>query len=91
MDVVANRGRKRWVIEVKGIGSRSAMRVNYFIGILGETLQRMEDPTARYSIALPDISQFRGLWERLPYLAKKRTGITALFVDAQGNVREIAD
>jgi hypothetical protein len=62
------------------------MRVNYFVAILGEMLQRMDDPNARYSIALPDLAQFRGLWERLPRLAKTRTRISALFVDAKGHV-----
>jgi len=52
--------------------------VNYFLAVFGETLQRMDDPKARYSIALPDMAQYRGLWERLPGLAKKRTGITLL-------------
>lgn len=85
-DIRARRGDEQWVIEVKGIGSRSAMRVNYFLAILGETLQRMDDPTARYSIALPDVPQYRGLWERLPRLAKERTGISALFVSGTGDV-----
>jgi hypothetical protein len=88
IDVDAKRGSERWIIEVKGPGSLQPMRVNYFIGILGELLQRMEDPTAKYSIALPDIKQFRGLWERLPKLAKERTGINALFIDLDGKVVE---
>src|SRR5262249_1712520 len=50
LDVDANRGNERWCIEVKGCGSRPEMRVNYFIGMLGETLQRMHDAGARYSI-----------------------------------------
>lgn len=79
---------ERWLIEVKGCGSRSAMRVNYFIAVLGETLQRMDDANARYSIALPDMPQFRGLWDRLPRLAKERTRISILFVGADGRVRE---
>jgi hypothetical protein len=62
------------------------MRVNYFLGILVETLQRMSDPSARYSIALPDLPQFRALWVRLPSLAKKRTDIAALFVTPAGQV-----
>ncbi len=37
------------------------MRVNYFFAILGESFQRMAGPTTRYSIALPDMTQFRGL------------------------------
>jgi len=56
IDIDAKRGDERWIIEVKGPGSRQPMRVNYFIGILGETLQRMADPKAEYSIALPDLA-----------------------------------
>jgi hypothetical protein len=65
------------------------MRVNYFLGALGEILQRMDDPDARYSVAFPDIAQFRRLWERLPALAKKRTGISALFVAASGEITHV--
>lgn len=86
IDISANRGTKRWVIEVKGEGSRQPMRVNYFLAILGETLQRMNDPESDYSIALPDMQQFRNLWERLPLLAKQRTGISILFVDHNGKI-----
>lgn len=35
-----------------------------------------------------DIAQFRGLWERLPKLAKQRTQIAALFATSQGAVTE---
>ena len=91
IDIRGFRDGKRWVIEVKGIGSRPEMRVNYFIGILGETLQRMDDPAAKYSIALPDVPQFRRLWDRLPRLAKQRTKISALFVSANRLVTEMAE
>lgn len=91
VDIHARRNKERWLIEVKGIGSRPEMRVNYFIGILGETLQRMDDPFARYSIALPDVPQFRSLWRRLPQLAKKRTGISVLLISERGEVRELDD
>lgn len=84
IDIDARRGVERWIIEVKGPGSRQAMRVNYFIGILGETLQRMDDANAKYSIALPDLPQYRGLWERLPALAKSRTQISLIFVSKDG-------
>lgn len=90
IDIDAIRDKERWIIEVKGIGSSNPMNVNYFLGILGETLQRMVDPNAKYSIALPDIKQFRNLWYRLPILAKKRTGITALFINEEGVVEEVA-
>jgi len=85
-DIEAHQGNKHWIIEVKGCGSRQAMRVNYFLGAIGELLQRMDKPEASYSLAFPDMQQFRGLWNRLPALAKNRTGISALFVDANGSV-----
>jgi len=86
IDIEASRLGKRWVIETKGCGSRSAMRANYFLAVLGETLQRMNDPTARYSVAFPDMAQFRKLWNQLPPLAKARSKISALFVSASGRV-----
>jgi hypothetical protein len=76
---------------VKGLGSLNAMNVNYFLAVLAETLQRMDDPNTKYSIALPDVKQFRNLWNRLPLLAKKRTGITAIFIDEEGCINEIDD
>lgn len=91
IDIRAVRNDEMWVVEVKGIGSRPEMRVNYFIGILGETLQRMDDPAAKYSISLPDVPQFRRLWDRLPLLAKQRTQISALFVNGKGMVTEVAE
>lgn len=86
VDMDARRDTQRWLIEAKGIGSRQPMRVNYFLGALGETLQRMDDAQALYSIALPDVAQFRGLWQRLPTLAKVRNQLSALFVSADGTV-----
>ena len=90
IDVEGTRDGKRWIIEAKGCGSLNAMRVNYFLSILGELLQRMNDPDAHYSVALPDMKQFRGLWQRLPELAKSRTQISALFVGPSGHVEEVS-
>jgi hypothetical protein len=89
IDVEAARGNERWVIEAKGCGSRQPMRVNYFIAMLGETLQRMNDPHARYSIALPDMAQYRGLWDRLPRLAKSRTTISLILVGADSTITHL--
>lgn len=85
-DITATKNQYPWLIEVKGEGSREQMRVNYFLSVLGEILQRMDEPNAYYSIAFPDLPQFRRLWERLPTLAKQRSGITALFVTSDGIV-----
>ena len=86
IDIEARKSGQRWIIEAKGCGSYAQMRRNYFLGLLGAIVQRMDDSSARYSIALPDMRQFRGLWGRLPRLAKERLGVTALFVGADGRV-----
>lgn len=84
IDIDARRDTERWIIEAKGIGSRSQMRRNYFYSVLGNTLNRMADQTAKYSIAFPDIMQYRNMWSRFPQLAKERTEITILFVAENG-------
>lgn len=89
IDIDARQRNKRWVIEVKGEGSLSAMRVNYFLSALGELLQRMDDPNAQYSIAFPDLQQFHNLWTRFPDLAKSRTGISVLFIDENGQITHL--
>ena len=81
LDIDAEQGTERWIVEVKGIGSSEQMQGNYFLAVLGEILFRMTDPNAKYSIAVPDVPRFRKLWQRLPALAKSRTGFSALFVD----------
>jgi hypothetical protein len=90
VDIAARRGKELWLIEVKGRGSRPEMRVNYFVAILGETLQRMSEPHAKYSIALPDLPQYRRLWDRLPQLAKDRTTISMLFVSEAHQAQHMA-
>ena len=85
-DIVATKDGDKWIIEVKGPASRQPMRVNYFISILGETLQRMDDEKARYSIAFPDLDQYRRLWDKLPALAKQRTTIDLILIDESGEI-----
>lgn len=70
VDLDAHRGNSRWIIEAKGQGTLNLIRVNCFLCVLGELLQRMEDQQAHYSIALPDVPQFRRLWTRLPSVAR---------------------
>lgn len=88
VDIDARRDGKRWLLEVKGPGASSNARSNYFIGVLGETLKRMDDPDARYTIVFPDMAQYRTSWAGLPKLAKERTGIDMLLVDEKGNIQE---
>jgi hypothetical protein len=90
IDIVALRGPERWVIECKGTGSIPPMQNNYFVGVVGELLQRMSDERAKHSIAFPDVPKFRRLWTELPTMVKERLKLTALFVSDDGSVVEIA-
>ena len=66
----------------RGVGRQ----VSYFLGALGELVQRMNDPNARYALALPDHPQYRGLVNRLPSLARTRLNLEVFFVDVNGVV-----
>ena len=84
IDIDATRGEERWIIEAKGSGSRNEMKNNYFLGALGETLQRMNVESAYFSVAFPDLQKFRRLWAELPALVKVKLKMTALFVGVDG-------
>lgn len=87
-DIDARREGQRVVIEAKGEAPAGPQQVNYFLGALGELVQRMDDSTATYGVALPDHRQYRGLVDRLPSLARERLGPRAWFVDGDGTVTE---
>jgi hypothetical protein len=87
LDIEASRGKERWIIVVSD--SETPDFLNSFVSVLGEILQRMDDPRNKYSVAFPDMKPFRRLWERLPVLVKNKTEITALFIDQTGTVDEI--
>lgn len=85
-DIVAQNGNEQLVIEVKGCGSCQPMRLNYFLAILGEVLQRMDSAESQYFIALPKMQQYEKLWYGLPILAKQRTTISLILVDDNGHL-----
>ncbi|MBL7500961.1 MarR family transcriptional regulator [Frankia sp. CNm7] len=73
---------RRLMIEAKGgVGQAGAQQVNYFLGALGELIQRMADPHAEYGLALPDNPQYRGLVNRLPPLVWERLGLVVFWVN----------
>ena len=89
IDVLAISGNRKWIIEAKGEGSRTQMRLNYFVALLGEILQRMDDPNAKYSVALPYLDRYKKLWDCLPSNAKSRLRITFLLVPKRGRIVEL--
>jgi hypothetical protein len=79
-DITAVSGTEILVLEAKGSAPNPPQQVNYFLGALGELLQRMTEPSAAYGLALPDNAQYRGLVNRLPPLVWERLKFTTLFV-----------
>lgn len=93
IDIEAQDSVSRLVIEAKGEASLQPQQVNYFLGALGELVQRMSDPDARYGLALPDNRQYQGLVERLPGLAWERLRLLIFMVSRCGDgyvVRELS-
>jgi hypothetical protein len=88
IDITASGPNGRWVIEAKGEVNSPQQQGNYFLGALGELVQRMDDPHARYALALPDNPRYRGLVSRLPTLARQRLNLTVFFVTRGGTVTE---
>lgn len=86
IDIDATRGAERLVLEAKAEVKLPPQQVNYFLGALGEVIQRMGDPNATYGLALPDNKQYRRLVGRLPEYAVKRLGLVVYWVDSSGTV-----
>lgn len=91
IDILARNEGARWIIECKGSGSSPPMYNNYFLGALGELLQRMESDDASYALAFTDVPKFRRLWNELPKLPKERLRLSALFVSRDGQVDHVQD
>ena len=90
IDITAIRGDERWIFECKGTGSSAPMQNNYFLGAIGELLQRMDNNRAKHSVAFPDVPKFRRLWSELPTKVKHKLHLTVLFVTTDGSVQELA-
>jgi hypothetical protein len=89
VDVEAQRGEERLLIEAKGEAALSAQQVNYFLGALGELLLRMSDLSARYALALPDNKQYRALVRRIPPPVWKALNLSVFLIQADGSVTEV--
>ena len=89
VDIEAKRDNSCWRIEVKGAYARKKgtllprepSKTNYFLNVLGEILQRMDDTNIHYAIAFPKIKKYEELWAQLPLETKKRTQINMIIVN----------
>ena len=89
VDIRATRDGETLLIEAKGEAANPPQQVNYFIGALGELVQRMNDPQATYGLALPENRQYQGLVGRLPAMARERLNLVVYFVNvSERSVRQ---
>jgi hypothetical protein len=89
IDIDARGPGGRIIAEAKGDAPTPQMQGNYFLGALGELLQRMSEPDAAYALALPDTPRFQGLVSRLPRLAKERLHLVVFFVSRSGSTYDV--
>lgn len=88
IDILASKGKQKWIIEVKGDGRYPQMQRNFFLNLLGAIILRIKNRDDKYSIALPNSPNYARLWNCLSAEVKKRLSITILFVNKTGNVSE---
>lgn len=72
---------RRFMIEAKGGLASDQQQGSYFLGALGELVQRMVEPQVRYGLALPSNRRYRGLVYRLPRLAWQRLELVVFWVE----------
>ena len=71
---------RRYMIEAKGGLASDQQQGNYFLGAIGELVQRMAEPEVQYALALPANRRYRGLVNRLHRHAWERLGLVVFWV-----------
>jgi hypothetical protein len=75
---------ERWHIEAKGISTACGLD---FKTNLGQLLQRMDSPSTRYAMAVPDIKAYREQIAKVSQRVVDRLGIYWLVVGEDGSVK----
>lgn len=80
---------RRYVIEAKVEVRSDQQQGSYFLGALGELLQRMDTDGPTYALALPSNRRYRGLVFRLPALVWTRLNFAVFWVtrEQDGSLR----
>lgn len=85
IDLIATRDDSRLIIEAKGEGTRDPMYNNYFLGALGELLQRMDGAEALYGLAFPAHRKFVRLAAELSPWVRARLQLRFYFAKPAGD------
>jgi len=78
---------QRWVVEAKGETSDTGL--DFRTG-LGQLIQGMGDPEARYALAMPDTPKFAGQRQRVPEWVREALSLHWILVSEDGELT-IAD
>ena len=90
VDIEANHEQNGTIlIEAKGEGSLNPMRVNYFLMIIGEIIQKMDSPTKQYGLGLPAYKQYANLIMKLPMWIKQHLKLKIFLVKRLANERYV--
>ena len=74
---------ERWIIEAKG--KTSEVGLDFRTGI-GQLVQRMDEPSTRFGIAVPDIDQFRYQLRQVRGWVREALGIHWILISKDGRV-----
>ncbi len=89
IDIQAHRQHEHLYLEATGEAADPAEQVRLFIEALGKLVQRLQEPSAAYGLALPDTSAHRGLVQNLPPLAWQRLSMVIFFVSRDWVVSDV--
>jgi hypothetical protein len=85
IDIEAIRAWDRILIEAKGDVAGDEQEGDYFVQAIGELVQRLADPEARYGLALPNNRRYQGLVTKLPDLVWDRLRLVVYLVWRTGS------
>ncbi len=74
---------QKWIVEAKG--KTTAIGLDFRTGI-GQIIQRMEDETANYAIAVPALTQFHNQMKNIPHRVRVLLNLHYLLVSEDGSV-----
>ncbi|WP_322446984.1 hypothetical protein [Robertmurraya mangrovi] len=77
---------ERWRIEAKGL--TSAVGLDFRTG-LGQLIQRMDEPEARYGIAIPNIPAYLKQVNQIKPWVREKFGLFILIVSEDGEVQYV--
>jgi hypothetical protein len=80
IDIQAVMQNRVLVVEAKGEVQSDQQMGNYFLGALGELIQRMDSPDKEYALAFPEHRRYVNMVARLPLWVKRHLRLQFFFV-----------